>query len=291
MAQHLQEGLQRRHGTAPFAAAAQDLAFPLRAGQEFIQQSGLAHAGIADDLHDARMARARVLHMLAQVLQFRPAAAERGQAPPPAGLVAIAHFRPTQNLVGGDALALAFQLQRFQLGGDEERRDAAQCGRAGDNLVFPGRAAEARGGVNGISDKFERAVEEIALTDQDQSGIDAGVQLQREVIGQVIAQLEFCRCPVQVQRGFRGALDIVLPRFGIAEQGQDAIAVELRNQPVRPGDNPGRHGFDRPDHMRQMLRIHRLAQPGGAADVGVQDRYIAPLIPVLTFVTDLAAAH
>jgi hypothetical protein len=268
--QHLAKRQQRRAAQATFATAAQHPAFTLvRVVQEFLDQPGLADAGRPHHFQGRGLAGAGAIEHLHQPLEF-VLAAEQARTRPAALWCVDAAFEPRLDAVHEEGRLAALHAQHAGRAGTEEAARRPQRLVADHDLVRPCGVGQARGDVGHRAHQFEAAALDVAGADQHQAGVDAGVQVEFEA-----GRQGRCQPPhglVQAQRGLDGAAAGVLLRHGVAEHGQQPIALHAHD-----GAAPARHGLlvgdaQRGQQRRVLLRLHRAGQFGRAREIGKQQR-------------------
>ncbi len=136
-------------------------------------------------------------------------------------------FADAHDAEGADPLAPSLQLEVPKLVELEQLGDLARRRRSHDEIAM---RLQARGHIDGIAERVvEDVCRRIAGRNHDRTRVDgdAGAKLEfvggRDFRGVVIERF------ADRERGADGVLRVVLVRDGCAEEGQDAIAGQLRD--------------------------------------------------------------
>ncbi|VTY39106.1 Uncharacterised protein [Xylophilus ampelinus] len=274
-AQHLQEGLQGLGAEFGLAVAApQREAAGRGVAQEFLGQACLADARGSRDHHQPGTAAARGGERPLQGGEFGLAPDEVDQTAPRLGLEARAQRRAREDAVHRQRVVAAFEREPAGLG-LEQVAGRAQRLLADQDLVALGDVAQMLGDAGGGAEELEAPGDAVgAFAHQHQSGVDAAVHVQHDVLAVGMACAQRAHALVHLQRRLGRAQAVVLARLGMAEQGLEPVALVLVDGAAAALD----HLVERATHVvlqgREHFRLQQARQARGIRQVGEQHRHV-----------------
>ena len=172
--------------------------------------------------------------------------------------------------VGGDALALALELQRLDRL-DLDRVAHQPVGHLAEvDLVRRRRLLEPRGDVDGVAGG-QLLVGRGVVVGDDLAGVDAGAVGELDAVARQQVLVDVAQRRLHAGRRAHRAQRVVLVRARQAEHGHDRVADVLLDLAAVARDLGGHRREVALLDLVQRLRVEPLAERGGALQVGEDD--------------------
>ncbi len=237
-------------------------------GEEFLDQPRLADAGLAGDEHDVAVASPRARPLRAEHGELRATSAESGE-PAQAHLGAIRRIGLAQHAPGTMRLGEATQRNLAQGLADEACADARMRGLADHDAVLLGETLQARRqvehGAHRRDLRLDIRTDEIAQ--HDAAGGDANAHGERRAGG----RFQPGDAAGDRECGPHRVLRIALPRGGIAEIDEDAVAEIAGDVTAGTRDRLVAERAIAAQQFEQILGIEAFAERRGVDDVDEHD--------------------
>ena len=162
-----------------------------------------------------------------------------------------------------NGLGLALQLERSHGRELERGLDLAGGDGTDDDAAAPGMGLQAGSGVDGVSEGVVALIRRSVVPQQnDGSGVDSdpGGDVDAVSLRDVLRIAD--EDSLHPERRAHGPLGVVLVRVGHAEEGVQAVAGELGNDPAEPLDLGGEQADDLVEQELRSLRAELLGNRG-----------------------------